>query len=105
MEKDKILEMSRKNKKRGQEYENREKMKNSTWASLVGVVVAVPMLWLEYFKQGTLNSPLLVIMAVMAGVMHLMDGIKVKKVFWIVLGAVELCLAAFFFVCFLSKVV
>lgn len=105
MDKSKILERARQEKRKGQEYENREMMKNSNWSLLVGVIAAAIMMLIEYLNQGTVNSPLIVMVSAMAGVMNFLDGIKVKKKVLIILGILESVLAIFFFVYFLSRVV
>lgn len=105
MDKSKILERARQEKRKGQEYENREMMKNSNWSLLVGVIAAAIMMLIEYLNQGTVNSPLIVMVSAMAGVMNFLDGIKVKKKIFIFLGILESVLAIFFFVYFLSRVV
>ena len=105
MEKDKILESARKNRQKGQEYENHEIMKNGNWSLFGGVVIATIMILIEYFKQGTLNSPLIVMLSVVAGIMNFLDGVKAKKKRWIIWGVLEWCLAVIFFGYFLSKVV
>lgn len=105
MDKSKILERARQEKRKGQEYEHREMMKNSNWSLLVGVIAAAIMMLIEYLNQGTVNSPLIVMVSAMAGVMNFLDGIKVKKKVLIILGILESVLAIFFFVYFLSRVV
>lgn len=105
MDKSKILERARQEKRKGQEYENREIMKNSNWSLLVGVIVAAIMMLVEYLNQGTVNIPLMVVISAMAGTMNFLDGVKVKKKVFIFLGILEFCLAIFFFLYFLSQVV
>lgn len=105
MDKSKILERARQEKRKGQEYENREIMKNSNWSLLSGVVAAAIMLLIEYLTRGTVNSPIIVMVSLMAGVMNFLDGIKTKKRIFVFLGILELCLAVVFFVYFLFRVV
>ena len=105
MDKDKILASAKKDKQKGQEYENQEMKKNGNWSLLGGVIVATIMILIEYFKCGTLNVALIVTLSIMAGIMNFLDGIKVRKKLWIFCGVLELCLFVLFFAYFLFKVV
>jgi len=105
MDKNKTLELARKDQLKGQEYENDAIKKNGNWSLYGGVVAATFLLLIEYFKRGTVNCSLIAVLSLMACIKLFLDGIKMKKGLFIIVGVLELFLAVFFFVYFLFQVV
>lgn len=86
MDKEQILAAARKNKYRGQEYENRETDRSSTLTCFITLFVAVGLYMLEYFIKGSTNVGLIAVWLTLAGVDSLYEGIKLKQLHKTILG-------------------
>lgn len=105
MDKEKILEAARRNKYRGEEYENEQGALSSMLSVFVAVTVGVTLFLLEYYTQGTFNTGLIAIVATVAGVDALYEGIKLKKHWLTIIGTLSGLTAIIAIACFVGQVV
>lgn len=89
MEKNQILEAARKNKNRGQEYENKESVRSNLLSSLIALMIGIALFLIEYFVKHSINVSLIAVGMTAACVQALYEGIKTKKVYLIIIGCVE----------------
>ena len=105
MEKNKILEAARNNKAKGREYERTESVRGSLLGSLAAIMVGVILFLIDYFAKGNVNVSLIVVAMTAAWVQSLYEGIKNKKLYLIIIGAIEAVMAFVFLLVFISQVV
>lgn len=105
MEKNKILEAARNNKKKGNEYESRESVRSSLLGAAIAIIVGVVLFLIEYFVKGSINVSLITVAMTAACVQSLYGGIKNKKTHLIIIGSVEAVIVFCSFVLFIYKVV
>ncbi len=105
MDKEKILEAARKNKRKGQEVENKVTVRGSLWGSFAAFVVGICLFLLEYFVRNTVNIGLLIVGMIALGVQSLYEGIKNKKVPLIVIGIVQSIVSVLAVFVFVGQVV
>lgn len=105
MDNERILEAARKNKGRGDEYENRVASRGTLWSTFVSLFVTGVLLFTEYCSKGTANIGLLAVLFTTLSVQYLHDGIKMRKVVFIIIGSVELLVAIACLFVYLGQVV
>ena len=105
MEKNLILEAARKNKNRGQEYENKESVRSNLLSSLIAIMIGIALFLVEYFVKHSINVSLIVVGMTAACVQSLYEGIKTKKVYLIIIGCVESIIVVFALFMFIAQVV
>ena len=93
MKNEDILLAAQKEKNRGQEYESKASVKSSLLGSAVAVLVGVVLFMLEYLIKDSVNVGLIAVGMTASGVQSLVEGIKVKKTYLIVIGSVQLLIA------------
>lgn len=93
MDKEKILEAARVEKNRGKEYENKEATRSSLLGSAIALLVGVALFLIEYCIKDSINVSLIAVWTTMAGVQSLYEGIKVKKLYLVIFGVVQLFIA------------
>lgn len=90
MERDKILEAARKQKGRGREFEEAQYSKSTSFSAVGALIVGMALCLVEFFAKGTVNFGLVAVGVTASGIDLLYQGIKLKRVVFIILGAVEL---------------
>ena len=68
---------------------------------MVGVILFL----IDYFAKGNVNVSLIVVAMTAAWVQSLYEGIKNKKLYLIIIGAIEAVMAFVFLLVFISQVV
>ena len=96
MERDEILSEA-KTVQRGKENERVEERKSTLLGGFVALVVGLILFCLEYFKQGSINWSVLAIMMIAGAVQALYEGIKLKRIHWIIIGSFQAVIALFAF--------
>lgn len=104
MKNDEILSAAQK-EKTGGEYENRVSMKSSLFGTLIGVLLLLALLLLEYFIRGTFDFGLVSVGMTMSGAQSLYEGAKAKKKYLIVIGIVQSLIAVFSVIAFIVGLV
>ena len=106
MDNKKILELARKNKNRGKEYENEVIKRSYLLTSFVSIsVVGIGLFLLKYFLNNSLDFGLIAVVCTSLGVQALCEGIKLKKIYLIVIGIIQIIVAVFSIVAFVWQVV
>ena len=105
MDNEKILELARKNKVRGNEYENREVTRSNLLGSFTALIVGIALFLLEFFIRCSINIGLLAVGMTAAGVQSLYEGIKLKKVHLVIVGIVQGVIAIAFILVAVIQVV
>ncbi len=94
-----------KRKNIGKEFENKASVKSSLFGSLVALFVGILLFMLEYFIKDSVNVGLIAVGMAASGAQSLFEGIKVKKTYLIIVGIVQLLIALFAILAFISKLV
>lgn len=105
MNNEKILEAARKNKNRGKEFEQKESTRSSLLGILVALLVGIGLFLLEYFVNNSVNIGFIAIGMTASGVQSLYEGLKVKRHYLTVLGAVQTLIAIIAILAFVGQVV
>ena len=105
MNNEKILEAARKNKNRGKEFEQKESTRSSLLGTLVALLVGIGLFLLEYFVNNSVNIGFIAIGMTASGVQSLYEGLKVKRHYLTVLGAVQTLIAIIAILAFVGQVV
>lgn len=105
MNKEKILESARNNKEKGMEFENKIATRSSILGCLVAVIVGIGLFLLEYFIKDSTNVGLIAVGMTALGTQSLYEGIKVKKIYLIIVGAIQLIITLFAILVFIGQVV
>ena len=105
MKNEDILLAAQKEKNRGKEFENKASIKSNLFGSFVALLVGILLFMLEYCIKDSVNVGLIAIGMTALGAQSLFEGIKVKKAYWIIIGAVQLLIALFAILVFISKLV
>lgn len=100
-----ILLAAQKEKSRGKEYENKESIRSNLFGSFVALVVGMVLFLLEYFINNSVNIELIAVGMTAAGTQLLFEGLKVKKVYLVVFGIVQLIIAFMMILVFISRLV
>ena len=79
MDKEKILAAARNDKRRGQEYENKESIRGSLLGELITLIIGVGLFLLEYYVKNSINFGLIAVVFTASGVDALYEGIRLKK--------------------------
>ena len=96
MERDEILSAAKKDKQ-GKESERAEEKRSSLLGAFAALVVGIILLCLEYIKKGSINWSVLAAMMTAVAVQSLYEGIKLKRIHWIILGVLQAIIALFAF--------
>lgn len=104
MNNEKVLEAAQKNN-RGKEFEQRASTHGSLLGALVALLVGIGLFLLEYIINKSVNIGFIAIGMTAAGVQSLYDGIKVRKLYLIVLGIIQTLIALIFIFVFVGQVV
>ena len=105
MKNEEILLAAQKEKNRGKEFENKASIKSNLFGSFVALLVGILLFMLEYCIKDSVNVGLIAIGMTASGAQSLFEGIKVKKAYWIIIGAAQLLIALFAILVFISKLV
>ena len=105
MDKDKILKAAQTNKSNGKEYEHKQSIRGSLLSVVCALLVGIGLFLLEYLVRGTLNFGLIAVGMTASSAQYLYEGITVKKISLIILGAVQSFVALFFILAFIGRVV
>lgn len=104
MDSQKILEAAQKNKSRGAEYETKESVKSYLFGFIVTIVVNI-MLFIIECINGTINLSLIILGGTMLSTTFLCEGIKTKKLGYILIGAFATVVTVIFLLAFIAQVV
>ena len=102
MEKNEILQAAQKNNN-GNEFEHKTEIKSNLLSAFAALVVGAILFFFEYLKVGSFNWGIAAIVLTACATQSLYEGIKLKRVLWIVLGAVQTILAFVTFVAAIAK--
>lgn len=105
MDKEKILAAARSNKRRGEEFENKEAARSNLLSGAIALLVGVALFLLEYFLNDSVNVGLIAVGMTAAGVDSFYEGIKLKRHSMTVIGAIQMLAAIFAILIFIAKVV
>ena len=105
MDKDKILELAKKNTNRGKEYENKESTRSNLFGSLSALIVGACLFFIEFYVKGTINIGLIAVGMTAAGVQSLYEGIKLKRLSLTVISVFQILIALLLIISFLVKMV
>lgn len=105
MDKEKILELAKKDTSRGKEYENKESIRGNLFASLFALIVGACLFFVEYCVKGTINIGLIAVGITAYSVQFLYEGIKLKKLCYILVSVFLILIALLSIILFLVKVV
>lgn len=105
MNNEKILEAARNNKNRGKEFEQKESTRSSLLGTLIALLVGIGLFLLEYFVNNSVNIGLIAIGMTSFGVQSLYEGIKIKKSYLILIGAIQTSIALIAILAFVAQVV
>lgn len=103
--KEDILKAAQNNGIKGMEYENRVGTKSSLLGFLVALVVGTCLFLAEFYVKKKWNFALAAVLFTAAGVQMLYEGIRIKSVWRIILGAVQILLAIIFVLAFIGQVI
>ena len=87
MDKKELLDLAQKDK-RGKEYENKAFTRSGELASTVTIILGITLFLIELFTRKTVNVELLALAFSTISFQALIEGIKVKRIFEIVLGSI-----------------
>ena len=104
MDNQKILEAARKNKNRGEEFENKVYARSGSVGTFVSLIVGVGLILLEYINRGSFNFGLIAVWLTGAGTQLLVEGISFKKLYLIIIGIIQILFAVFFVLLFIQEV-
>ena len=96
MERNEIL-LEAKKVPRGKENERIEEKKSTLLGGFVALVVGLILFCFELFRKGSINWSVLAIMMTASAVQALYEGIKLKRIPWIVYGSLQAVVALFAF--------
>ena len=105
MDKESILKAAQNANAQGKEFENREGVKSNLVGLLASLCVGVLLFLVEYLVKKTWNIALIAVFMTAAGTQMLYEGIKLKSVWRIVTGSIQLLVAAFFTLGFIGQVI
>ena len=105
MKNEEILLAAQKGKNRGREFENKASVKSNLLGSLMALLVGTLLFMLEYCIKDSVNVGLIAVGMTASGTQSLFEGIKVKKSYLIIIGVVQLLIALFLILVFVSKLV
>ena len=105
MDNNKILEMARKNKRRGREYESNQSIRSNLLGSAIAMVVGIILFLIEYFVKDSVNISLITVAMVALCVEFLYEGIKTKKLYLIAMGIIEAIIAVLSILVFVVQVI
>lgn len=105
MNNEKILEAARKNKNRGKEFEQKESTRSSLLGTLAALLVGVGLFLLEYLVNNTVNTGLIAVGMTASGAQSLYEGIKVGKLYLIIIGAIQTLIAVIAILAFVGQVI
>lgn len=88
MEKNKILEVAKKEKNRGQEYEYTVLQQSTVVAIIIAVLLSVILFFMEYFVRKTVNIGGISVGLIFLCIQMLVEGITLKKKKLIMGGAI-----------------
>ena len=104
MEKNKILEAARHNKSKGHEFENKQSISSSLFASIVSTVLGIALFLIEYFAKGNINVSLIAVGMTAFSVQSIYKGIKTKSLLSIFIGAFQAIIVIFAILIFIWQV-
>lgn len=105
MDTEKILETARKSKSRGMEYENKETTRSSMLGSFIALLVGISLFLVEYFVMNSVNVGMIAVGMTAASVQSLYEGIKLKKLYLIVFGIIQVIITIFAILIFIRQAV
>ena len=105
MDKETILKAAQANKDAGREFETKAGVKSSLFGELVALIIGIILFLTEYFVKMTWNVGLVAVAFSASGSQMLYEGIAIKSVWRIVLGAAQIIIALFFRIAFIGQVI
>jgi thiol:disulfide interchange protein len=105
MDKNEILKVAKKEKSKGKEFENRVGIKSNLVGLLAALIVGIILFLVEYFVKKTWNIALVAVFMTAAGVQMLYEGIRIKSIWRIIVGVIQILIALFFSLGFIGQVI
>ena len=105
MNSEKILEAARKNKTRGQEFENEESDRGNLLGTFVTILVGTILFLLEYYICKSINIGLVAVGMTFVGTQSLYEGTRIKKIHLIIMGAIASLIAIIAILAFIGQVI
>lgn len=104
MDRERIIEGAKKNKAKGAEFENAVDLNGTSWGLLAADMMALIVLVVRWYGKGTYDFGELAIFATILGVEPLVKGIRLKRWWQILFGALFTLFALVCLICFLGEV-
>ena len=105
MDTKKILELARKDKKKGQEFENKVFVKGCGYSVAITAIISVCMIITEFLTRQTVHFGLVALAFFIVSVPALYEGIKSKKVISLIGGIMMSVIAVLFALGFIGQAV
>lgn len=99
MDRETILQTAQEGPKHN-EYEDKKDLKINSLSLVFSLLVAIIILAIQYFKDGTINLGVMSVVTLSEGFVYLTRGICLRKIFGTIIGSVFLILGILFFVAF-----
>ena len=105
LSKNDILKAAQKEGTKGKEYENREGIRSNLVGFLAALLVGTILFLVEFFVKRTWHIALIAVFMSAAGAQILYEGIRIKSVWRIIVGAIQVLIALFFTLGFIGQVI
>ena len=105
IDKNEILKAVKSEKTKSKEYEDRVGIKSNVVGLLAALIVGIILFLVEYFVKKTWNIALVAVFMTAAGVQMLYEGIRIKSVWRVIIGTVQVLIALFFTLGFIGQVI
>ena len=105
MDKEKILAAARSEKHKGKEFEHKESTRSGLLGSAIALLVGIILFLLEYFVKNSVNVGLIAVGMTSTGVDSFYEGVKLKRHYLTIIGVIQILIAIFAILSFLSEVV
>lgn len=104
MRKEDVLERARKNKRIGEEYDNKQLINSTIIGVTAAFIISVIMILIKYFVEKTINIELIAVISIGYGVQSLHEGIKLKKVSMSIIGVLSILMSLAFILLFIKGI-
>ncbi len=105
MKNEEILAAARKNINRGKEYENKILTRGDMLALAIAMLVGITLFLGKYLAANTVDVGLIAVGTCASGVQSLHEGIKLKKLYYIIIGIFLLIFCCCAIITFVGKLV
>lgn len=105
MNKEEILSVAKTEKRRGSEFESEQITRANLLGMVVALIVGLAMFLTEIFCKKSFNFGLLGVLMTAVGWQAMFEGIKLKKKWMIIIGVIEIMVAAISIFMFIGQMV